>query len=181
MLVEASVQDKNGRFVKSSDAAAFSVLRGRRAADARLARHEAVPATFALLDRQQPEHVAPASISCSGPRRPLARLHDAARSDDRGAVLERPLRHHRADRRPANGRRRDCARFGRRGGTAILDSLAQLARGSPGVEGRRAIVLITDGYDENSTTTFDEALAAREGSARRRSTSSPSAASPAFR
>ena len=45
------------------------------------------------------------------------------------------------------------------GGTAILDSLAQLPH-PRAAEGRRALVLITDGYDEHSSTSFDEALAA---------------------
>ena len=46
------------------------------------------------------------------------------------------------------------------GGTAILDSLAQASRILANAEGRRALVLITDGYDEHSATTFEEALAA---------------------
>ena len=37
------------------------------------------------------------------------------------------------------------------GGTAILDSLAELSNRLAKVDGRRAIVLITDGYDEHST------------------------------
>jgi VWFA-related protein len=36
------------------------------------------------------------------------------------------------------------------GGTAILDGVLGAARLLEGAEGRRAIVLITDGYDENS-------------------------------
>ncbi|MCA1563239.1 MAG: VWA domain-containing protein [Acidobacteria bacterium] len=46
------------------------------------------------------------------------------------------------------------------GGTAILDSLAHAARILSAADGRRAIVLITDGYDEHSTTTFEGALTA---------------------
>ena len=46
------------------------------------------------------------------------------------------------------------------GGTAILDAVAEAARSVGAPETRRAIVLITDGYDENSTTSFDDALAA---------------------
>jgi len=42
------------------------------------------------------------------------------------------------------------------GGTALLDALAEGTRLLGASSGRRAIVLITDGYDENSSTTADE-------------------------
>ena len=44
------------------------------------------------------------------------------------------------------------------GGTAILDSLVQVAHSLMNAEGRRAIVLITDGYDERSKAQYDDAL-----------------------
>ncbi len=44
------------------------------------------------------------------------------------------------------------------GGTAILDALTEAATNLQGIETRHVIVLITDGYDENSQTTFDRAL-----------------------
>jgi VWFA-related protein len=43
------------------------------------------------------------------------------------------------------------------GGTAILDSLVQLVGRLPDSTGRRAVILITDGYDENSVSTVDDA------------------------
>jgi hypothetical protein len=46
------------------------------------------------------------------------------------------------------------------GGTAILDSLRQLADRMANLEGRRAIVLVTDGYDENSVGTIEDTLKA---------------------
>jgi Ca-activated chloride channel family protein len=46
------------------------------------------------------------------------------------------------------------------GGTAIVDSLVEVTRKLPDELGRRAIVLITDGYDEKSSTPIEEALAA---------------------
>jgi VWFA-related protein len=51
-----------------------------------------------------------------------------------------------------------------RGGTAILDSLIETSRLMGAAEGRRAIVLVTDGYDEHSQTDFDAALAAVQAS-----------------
>jgi Ca-activated chloride channel family protein len=45
------------------------------------------------------------------------------------------------------------------GGTAILDCLTQAVEQLRAGEGRQIVVLITDGYDENSRLKFDEALA----------------------
>ena len=45
-----------------------------------------------------------------------------------------------------------------RGGTAILDSLAEASRLIAPLEGRHVIVLVTDGYDEASTLSYEEAL-----------------------
>ena len=46
------------------------------------------------------------------------------------------------------------------GGTAILDSVKQVATVPGDVKGRHAIVLITDGYDEHSSATLEEAVSA---------------------
>lgn len=47
-----------------------------------------------------------------------------------------------------------------RGGTAIADALAGASARLAGAEGRQVIVLITDGYDEHSAATIDDAVAA---------------------
>jgi Mg-chelatase subunit ChlD len=47
-----------------------------------------------------------------------------------------------------------------KGGTAILDSLIEIAPLLGAIQGRRAVVLITDGYDEHSGRDFEEALSA---------------------
>ena len=46
------------------------------------------------------------------------------------------------------------------GGTAIVDSVKRISSLLAGVEGRHAILLITDGYDEHSTESVDQAVAA---------------------
>ena len=46
------------------------------------------------------------------------------------------------------------------GGTAILDALIELSERLPRAEDRRAIILITDGYDEHSHALVRGALAA---------------------
>ena len=50
--------------------------------------------------------------------------------------------------------------IGSGGGTAIVDSLIQMAHRFPESSGRRVIILITDGYDENSVSSVDDAIAA---------------------
>ena len=47
-----------------------------------------------------------------------------------------------------------------RGGTAIADALGALAERLTGAPGRQIVVLITDGYDEHSRRTMDDAVAA---------------------
>ncbi len=46
------------------------------------------------------------------------------------------------------------------GGTALLDALTELPQLLQGATGRQAVVLITDGYDENSTHSMEDALRA---------------------
>src|SRR5439155_21603173 len=48
------------------------------------------------------------------------------------------------------------------GGTAFLDALRESTALLKGLEGRRAVILITDGYDENSTITVNDVLASAE-------------------
>jgi VWFA-related protein len=45
-----------------------------------------------------------------------------------------------------------------KGGTAILDAVAAAVRLLDGAEGRRVVVLVTDGFDENSTLTLDSVV-----------------------
>ena len=68
-----------------------------------------------------------------------------------------------------------------RGGTAILDCLEEAAQHlAERLEGRHAIVLITDGYDEHSTQQFCRCARARCRRPARPCTSSASAAWPGF-
>ena len=46
------------------------------------------------------------------------------------------------------------------GGTAILDALIELSERLPKAEDRRSVILISDGYDEHSRDSFEDALAA---------------------
>jgi len=158
VLLEASVQDAKGRFVKGLPPTAFTVTEDGVSQSLDLVRQEAVGATFALLVDQSTsmsrrmDFVQRTAATLSSYMTPLDRMIIAPFSKEIGAITG-----------PTN----DAATIidGIKtiqpgGGTAILDSLAQASRILANAEGRRALVLITDGYDEHSTTTFEEALAA---------------------
>ena len=157
VMVEASVQDRNGRFVKSLPQSAFSVLEDGVPQALDLARHEAVGATLALLIdssssmSRRLDFVQRTAATLAQYMTPLDRMLVAPFSkgvmpttgptDDQKTVAEA------------------IAAIQSRGGTAILDSLAQITRSFPESTGRRAVILITDGYDENSTSSVEETLA----------------------
>ena len=158
VLVEASVQDKNRRFVKNIPPAAFSLFEDGAPQVLDLARHEAVGATFALLI----DSSASMSRRLEFVQRTAAALADYMSPRDRTIVAPfskglLPLTGPTDDRATVTDA---IGSIRSKGGTAILDSLVQLAQSLPESTGRRAIILITDGYDENSVTTVDEALAA---------------------
>jgi Ca-activated chloride channel family protein len=157
VLVEASVVDKNGRFPKSLPASAFTVLEDGTPQALDLAQHESVGGTFALLI----DSSASMSRRLDFVQRTAGLLYEYMTPLDRVIVApfsKRVL----AITGPTDDRQTvaDAIRaIGSSGGTAILDSLVQLSSGFPDGNGRRAIILITDGYDENSTSTVEEALA----------------------
>ena len=158
VLVEASVQDKNGRFVKTLPPSGFTLFENGVPQVLDLARHESVGATFALLIdssgsmSRRLDFVQRTAALLAEYMTPLDRtivapfskglLSTTGPTDDKRTVAEA------------------IAAIRSSGGTAILDSLLQLSRSFGDQPGRRAIILITDGYDENSTTTVDEVLAA---------------------
>ena len=158
VLVEASVQDRHGRFVKTLAPSAFTVLENGVPQVLDLARHEAVGATFALLIdssgsmSRRLDFVQRTAAVLAEYMTPLDRtivapfskqiLATTGPTDDRRTVAEA------------------IAAIRSSGGTAILDSLVQISRTFGDDTGRRAIIVITDGYDENSTATVDDALEA---------------------
>ena len=163
VLLEASVQDKRGRFVKDIDGSAFSVFEDGVKQSLDLVSQEAVGATFALL----------VDSSASMSRRmdfvqrtaaTLAGYMTAARSHD-----HRPLREGHSAPSPVRPTiaPRSSRRYARSSRKAARPSSIR-SRKVPQIlasaEGRRAVVLITDGYDEHSSTPFAEALAAVKAS-----------------
>ncbi len=158
VLVEASVQDKQGRFVRNVPQSAFTVLEDGVPQSLDLARHEAVGATFALLIdssrsmSNRMEFVQRTASTLADYMTSLDRLIVAPFSTNLLAVTG-----------PTDDRRtvaEAIAGIHFDGGTAILDSLTALSHTLQESQNRRAVILITDGYDENSTSTADETLAA---------------------
>jgi VWFA-related protein len=158
VLLEASVQDAKGRFVKGLPPSDFHVLENDTPQTLDLVRHEAVGATFALMIdssssmSRRMDFVHRTAATLSSYMTPLDRMIVAPFSKHLGAVTG-----------PTNDRTtilQSIEAIQPSGGTAILDSLMETAKAMGSAEGRRAIVLITDGYDEHSSASFDDALEA---------------------
>jgi Ca-activated chloride channel family protein len=158
VLLEASVQDKQGRPIKGIPLTQFTVLEDGVPQHLDLAQQEAVGVTFALLIdssrsmSQRLGFVQRTAATLADYMSPLDRMIVAPFSNGVGAVTG-----------PTDDRKTLHEAIGSvvpTGGTAILDSLAELSNTLAKVDGRRAIVLITDGYDEHSTRSIDDALAA---------------------
>jgi Ca-activated chloride channel family protein len=158
VLLEAAVQDKTGRFVKSLPRSEFTLFENGVPQVLDLVNQETVGATFAMLIdssssmSRRMDFVQETAGTLAGYLTARDQMVIAPFSKALGALT---------------GPTHDAATINEAiaaihpdGGTAILDALAQISGHLEGTEGRRAIVLITDGYDENSTTTFEQALAA---------------------
>jgi Ca-activated chloride channel family protein len=162
VLLEASVQDKRGRFVRNIDGSAFSVFENGVKQSLDLVSQEVVGATFALLV----DSSASMSRRMDFVQRTAATLAGYMTARDR--MLIAPFA---KEIRAVTGPTRDRATIVEavraiqpEGGTAILDSLSKLPGILASSEGRRAVILITDGYDEHSSTSFAEALTAVKSS-----------------
>lgn len=158
VLLEASVYDERGRFVGQLGASSFAVKEDGAPQAIDVVRHEELPAVIALLIdsshsmHRRIEYVRDGVKRLVGYLRPADRVVVAPFSrrldpvtgptNDRQTILE-AIEHVRGV-----------------GGTAILDSLVEVVRKLPAAMGRRAVVLITDGYDEDSVTSIEDALAA---------------------
>jgi len=158
VLLEASVYDKAGKFVSGLTRGNFTVTEDGVQQEIDLVNQETLPATFALLiDSSQ-------SMS-----RRIDFVRDAARRfiqylRPKDQVLVAPFTRQLGVLTGPTGDRQTIleavGHVGSAGGTSILDSLVEVAGKLPINQSRCAIVLLTDGYDENSVTTPDEALAA---------------------
>jgi Ca-activated chloride channel homolog len=158
VLLEATVTDKTGRFVGGLDAASFRVFENDEPQTIDLASIESLPVTYTLLvDASQSMHARMEFV-----RRAAGRLADFLRPNDRIIVAPftkslGPITGPTGDRETIAGA---VQAISSRGGTAIFDGLIEASRLVPDNDRRHVIVLITDGYDENSQAKVDDALVA---------------------
>jgi VWFA-related protein len=158
VLLETTVQDKNGRYVGGLDAHDFVVEEDGVPQTTDLVQTEALEATYTLLiDSSQSmarriDFVREAANKLAQHLRSQDRIIVAPFSRAIGAVTGP------TDDRLTVGDA--IAAIQAKGGTAILDCLADIPRLLQGAEGRQAVVLFTDGYDEHSVDTFQTAMEA---------------------
>jgi len=156
--VDAVVFDEKGRFVKDLTDKEFAVLENGEAQTLDYLRQDRDPALFALLvDSSQSMAIRADAVRAAARRlldplgaadeivvAPFSKTIGAVTgpTTDRATVLE------------AIGAIRN------KGGTAILDAIDATASKLTASTRRKAIVLITDGYDEDSDAKVDQATAA---------------------
>jgi Ca-activated chloride channel family protein len=161
VLLEAGVYDRKGRFVSGLSPANFAVQEDGVAQAIDLVNHERVPATFALLiDSSQSM-----SRRFDFVKESAGRLTAFLRPRDR--VVVAPFAKRLGALTGPTGDRRTIVEAIQHieptGGTAILDALIELSERLPRAEDRRSVILISDGYDEHSHASFEQALAAVKG------------------
>ena len=158
VLLEAGVYDRKGRFIGGLTSGNFTVKEDGVAQTIDLVNHERVPATFALLiDSSQSMARRFDFVKAAA-----ARLTNFLRPKD--SVIVAPFAKQLAPLTGPTGDRRTIVEAIQHiepsGGTAILDSLIELSERLPRAEDRRSVILISDGYDQHSKASFEEALAA---------------------
>jgi VWFA-related protein len=158
VLLEPAVLDKAGVPINGLQSSDFQVYEDGVPQAIDSAGPEIVPATFTLLiDSSQSM-----ARRMDFVRQAASKLPDLIRPDD--AVLVAPFSRSVG---VVTGPTKDhetisdaIAGIRSSGGTAILDSLAEIATELSPLQGRQAIVLITDGYDEHSETDYQRTVEA---------------------
>jgi Ca-activated chloride channel homolog len=160
--VDAAVQDARGRYIAGLDASQFILREDGEPQTIELVMSDAPAAIFTLLiDSSQ-------SMSTNVPfvRQAAAQLVGFLRDEDQ--IVVAPFR---TGITAITGPTRDRATIADaisavtpHGGTAIVDALQQVSQRAAGAEGRRVVVLVTDGYDEHSRETYDATLASLKAS-----------------
>jgi VWFA-related protein len=163
VVIDATVRDKTGRFVTGLGPSNFVLQEDDTPQHPDLVHQESLPATFALLVdssnsmTRRFDFVRDAASTLVSYLRPRDRVIVAPFSLTLSALTG-----------PTSDRETIVGAIGAikaGGGTAIFDGLRDLADRIAPMEGRHDIILITDGYDENSHATFREAVEAVKRSA----------------
>ena len=153
ILLETGVYDKAGRFISNLDPSAFGVRENGVIQKIDLVARETIPTNLVLLvDNSQSM-----SRRMDFVRLATERLAGALRRRDQ--VIVAPFNAHLG---AITGPTNDASTISQAisvmkasGGTAFLDGLLESTSLLKGLDGRRAVILITDGYDENSAATVD--------------------------
>ncbi|HWF86417.1 MAG TPA: VWA domain-containing protein [Vicinamibacterales bacterium] len=156
ILLETGVYDKAGRFISSLDPSVFAVHENDVAQKIDLVARETLATHMVLLvDNSQSM-----SRTMDFVRLAAERLAGALRKRD--TVIVAPFNVHIGTiTGPTNDAPTIAQAIGAMhaaGGTAFLDSLRESTHLLEGMDGRRAIILITDGYDENSKSTIADVI-----------------------
>jgi VWFA-related protein len=158
VLVEASVQDGKGRYVGDLSLEHFFLREDDAEQKLDLVRSDTVPSTYTLL------------IDCSqSMSRRMDFVHLAAarllrflRPEDKVIVV--PFTKNVGTITGPTGDLQTVTSAievtKSAGGTAVLDTVTRLPELLQGVTGRQAVILLTDGYDEHSTHSFEDAMRA---------------------
>ena len=158
VLVEATVTDPDGKYVSWLVKDDFTLNEDGVAQPLDLVQLQEVPTTFTLLvDASQSLNLRMIMV-----RSAARRLASSLREGDR--VIIAPFR---TSVLSTTGPTDDpttieeaIGAIQSRGGTAILDALTTLPNLFSAVEGRHVVILITDGYDEQSKAPYDVAIRA---------------------
>jgi Ca-activated chloride channel homolog len=156
VAVDATVVDPKGRFVNELSARDFALREDGEPQALDLVSQSREPALFTLLiDSSQSMKIRSLAV-----RATAVRLLAAVAAEDQ--VVVAPFsRTVTTVTGPTTDRATvldAIAAIRHQGGTAILDAVGETATLLVGVTRRRAVVLITDGYDENSESHFDVAI-----------------------
>lgn len=158
VLVEAAIYDKEGRPVRGMTAPEFILEEDGKPQKPDMVAQEAIPTTFAVLvDSSQSMW-----RNIDFVQEAAGRLAAYLRPRDRVIVAPFALEL-KAMTGPTNDRQTIAEAVGAisaAGGTALRDSMIEVAERLSNTPGRRVVVLITDGYDENSRSTIGDAVAA---------------------
>ena len=158
VLVEASVFNGDGKSIANLETTHFTLLEDDVPQTLDLVRSDVVDSTYTLLiDGSQSmarrlDFVQRAAERLLAHLRPRDRVIVAPFAKTFGSVTG-PTDDRRTVREAIAGMRAG-------GGTAIMDVLVDLPKLLEGATGRQAVVLITDGYDEHSAKSVEDALRA---------------------
>ncbi len=158
VLIEATVLDDQGRYISSLGAGDFALTEDGVPHPLDLVQLQTIPTTFTLLiDSSQSLHIRMGMVKAAA-----RRLATQLRKGDK--VIVAPFKTTvESTTGPTDDSRTITDAIGAiqaRGGTAILDAVAQLPDLFSHVEGRHVVVLLTDGYDEQSSTSYADAMTA---------------------